>query len=202
MIARLSQGRSQGRSRALALLLFIVTLLLVVASVTLPVLAMNRHYDELINGMSDQLVVYKRVARNSEQYQSKFQQLMRLQRQDRRYLKSDTESLATAELQRVVKQVIAGNQGEILSTQVTQTTEEQGFKRVTIRIRMKSTLEDMVKIFHTLESKMPYLFVEHVTVRSRQVARRRLPANKAIEEAMSQLDIDFQLSGYMRGGSA
>ncbi|MEJ2453192.1 MAG: type II secretion system protein GspM [Candidatus Thiodiazotropha sp.] len=198
MIARLD-GR---KSRLLALLLFIVTLLLVVASVVLPVFVMNRHYDELITGMSDQLVVYQRVARNSKQYQAKFQQLMRLQRQDRRYLKSDTESLATAELQSIVKQVIAGNQGEILSTQVTRTTEEQGFKRITIRIRMKSTLEDMVKIFHTLESKKPYLFVENVNVRSRQVARRRLPTNKAIEEAMSQLDIDFQLSGYMRGGSA
>ncbi len=197
MIARLD-GR---KSRPLALLLLIVTLLLVVASVVLPVFAMNRHYDELITGMSDQLVVYQRVARNSKQYQARFQQLMRLQRQDRRYLKSNTESLATAELQSIVKQVIAGNQGEILSTQVTRTTEEQGFKRITIRIRMKSTLEDMVKIFHSLESKKPYLFVENVNVRSRQVARRRLPTNKAIEEAMSQLDIDFQLSGYMRGGS-
>ncbi len=197
MIAHLDRSRS----RLLALLLFIATLLLVVASVAVPVVEINRHYDELIDGMRDQLVVYKRVARNSKQYQARFQQLLRLQRQDRRYLKSDTESLATAELQSIVKQVIAGNQGEILSTQVSRSTEEQGFKRISIRIRMKSTLEDMVKIFHALESNKPYLFVENVTVRSRQVARRRLPANKAIEEAMSQLDIDFQLSGYMRGGS-
>jgi general secretion pathway protein M len=60
----------------------------------------------------------------------------------------------------------------------------------------------MVKILHALETEQPYLFIENVTVRSRQVARRRLPSNKAIDEAMSQLDIDFQLSGYMRGGNS
>ena len=190
------------QSRLFALLLLMVCLLLVTAAVVVPAVLLNRHYDELITGMRDQLVVYRRVAQHSPQYQDRFQRLLSQQRQDRRYLTSQTESLATAEFQSVVKQVIAANQGEILSTQVTPTTEEQGFKRVSIRIRMKSTLEDMVKIFHTLESRKPYLFIEQVTIRSRQVSRRRLPTSKAIEEAISQLDIDFQLSGYMRGGTA
>jgi general secretion pathway protein M len=195
-------GRNRQQSRLLALLLFVVTLVMVVAAITLPALAMNRHYDELIEGMNNQLEVYRRVARHSDQYQTKYQRLQRIRQQDRRYLRSDTESLATAELQRIVKQIIAGNKGEILSTQVMRTSEEQGFKRVAIRMRMKSTLEEMVKILHALETEQPYLFIENVTVRSRQVARRRLPSNKAIDKAMSQLDIDFQLSGYMRGGKS
>lgn len=194
MISRLDRGQS----RLLALLLFNLTLVLAVAAIVLPALLMNRHFDELIEAMQDQLEVYQRVARHSGQYQAKYQQLQRVRQQDRRYLQSDTESLATAELQRIVKQMIAGNQGEILSTQVMQTTEEQGFTRVSIRIRMKSRLEEMVKIFHAMESGKPYLFVEDVIIRSRQVARRRLPSNKEIGEAMAQLDIDFQLSGYMR----
>jgi general secretion pathway protein M len=195
-------GRNRQQSRLLALLLFVVTLVMVIAAIALPALAMNRHYDELIEGMNNQLEVYRRVARHSDQYQTKYQRLQRIRQQDRRYLRSDTESLATAELQRIVKQIIAGNKGEILSTQVMRTSEEQGFKRVAIRMRMKSTLEEMVKILHALETEQPYLFIENVTVRSRQVARRRLPSNKAIDEAMSQLDIDFQLSGYMRGGNS
>jgi general secretion pathway protein M len=195
-------GRNRQQSRLLALLLFVVTLVMVIAAIALPALAMNRHYDELIEGMNNQLEVYRRVARHSDQYQTKYQRLQRIRQQDRRYLRSDTESLATAELQRIVKQIIAGNKGEILSTQVMRTSEEQGFKRVAIRMRMKSTLEEMVKILHALETEQPYLFIENVTVRSRQVARRRLPSNKAIDEAMSQLDIDFQLSGYMRGGKS
>ena len=198
MIARLGRRKS----RRLALLLLGVALLLLVLAITLPAISMNRHYDEQIDGMNNQLAIYQRVARHSDQYEAKYQQLQHMQNQDRRYLQSESESLATAELQRIVKRVIAANQGEILSTQVMQTGEEEGFMRVSIRIRMKSRLQAMVKIFHALESRTPYLFVENTMVRSRQVARRRLPSSKAIEEAMSQLDIDFQISGYMRGGQS
>lgn len=187
------------QSRLLALVLFIVLVTLLVAAVAIPVLAANRHFDELIEGMNDQLQVYQRVARHSDQYQTAYAQLQRLRRSDRRYLKSNTESLATAELQRVVKQIISRNKGEILSAQVVRSKEEEGFKRIAVRIRMKSSLENMIKALHTLETQNPYLFINAITVRSRNMARRRLPSTKALEKAVAQLDIDFQLSGYMRG---
>jgi general secretion pathway protein M len=189
--------RRQSRTLAVTLLLLLVAIL--IAAIAVPAWTMNRHYDELISSMSSQLEIYKRVATHSDEYQAEYQRLVKFQQQDRRYLQSATESLATAELQRIVKQVAAGKSGQILSTQVMQATEEEGFKRVAIRLRMKSTLEDMISIFHALESNKPYLFVDEVNVRSRQVARRRLPANKDLEAAMSLLDIDFQLSGYLRG---
>lgn len=195
MISRLT--RSQSRSLAIALLLLLLTVL--IAAIAVPAWSMNRHYDELISGMTNQLEIYKRVATHSDEYQAEYQRLIRFQQQDRRYLQSATESLATAELQRIVKQVATGKKGEILSTQVLQTKVEEGFKRVVIRLRMKSTLEDMLSIFHSLESNEPYLFIDEVIIRSRQVARRRMPANKDLEQALSMLDIDFQLSGYMRG---
>lgn len=185
--------------RLLALVLFLVVLVLLVAAVAIPVLASNRHYDELIEGMHNQTQIYQRVARHSREYEKAYALLQRKQQSDRRYLRSNTESLATAELQRTVKQVISRNNGEILSAQVIRSTEEQGFKRITVRIRMKSTLEDLVKTFHTLETNKPYLFVDNVTIRSRNVARRRVRENKLIEAAIAQLDVDFQLSGYMRG---
>ncbi len=187
------------RSRFLALLLLIVSVLTLCALIAVPAWSLNNHYDQLTENMQSQLEIYQRVATHSDQYQAEYQRLLRQQGQDRRYLQSDTESLATAELQRAVKQVIAGKNGEIISTQVAQTVEEEGFKRVAIRIRMKSTLEDMVAIFHAIESQKPYLFIDDINVRSRQVARRRMPANQELQDALSQLEIDFQLSGYMRG---
>jgi len=195
MISRLQPAHS----RFFALLLLISSLTVLVSAIAVPAWSLNHHYDELIASMQNQLEIYQRVATHSDQYQAEYQRLVKLQGQDRRYLQSDTESLATAELQRAAKQVIEGKKGEILSTQVTQTTEQEGFKRVAIRIRMKSTLEDMVMIFHAIESQKPYLFIDDINVRSRQVARRRMPTNQDLQDALSQLEIDFQLSGYMRG---
>ncbi len=190
----------QGRqSRMLALLLLFALFVLLVACIAVPAMAMNRHYDNQIQGMLDQLQVYQRVARNRDRYERAYEQLQRKQDQDRRYLQSNTESLATAELQRSVKLVITKNKGEILSLQVIRSTEEEGFVRVTVRIRMKTNLEAMLKTFHALETSKPYLIVDDVSVRSRNMARRRIPSAKAIEEAVALLDIDFQVSGYMRG---
>lgn len=187
------------KSRLLAILLLLGVLTFLVAAIAIPTLAVNRHYDELIMGMSDQLKVYYRVARHSEEYESAYQLLQRKQQKDRRYLQSETESLATAELQRTVKQIISRNKGEVLSAQVIRSTEEEDFMRVSVRIRMKSSLEDMVKAVHALEANKPYLFIDNVTVRSRNKARRRIPSTKEIEEAIAKLDVDMQVSGYMRG---
>ncbi|MCU7846061.1 MAG: type II secretion system protein M [Candidatus Thiodiazotropha sp. (ex Monitilora ramsayi)] len=195
MISRLPQSQR----RFIAVMLFLLVLLILFAAIALPAVTMNRHYDDLISSMQNQLEIYQRVSDHSGQYQKEYQRLVKSQRGDKRYLQSANESLATAELQRKVKQLLAGKRGDVLSTQVLQTTEEDGFRRVVIRIRMKSTLEDMLSIFHSLESKKPYLFVSDLTIRSRQVARRRLPSTKELNEALRLLDIDFQLSGYMRG---
>lgn len=192
-------GLIRGQSRFLTAALLLALLALLIGAIAIPAWSMNRHYDALISGMSDQLAIYKRVATHSDAYQAEYQQLVRLQQLDKRYLQGATESLATAELQRTVKQVVAGGKGDIISTQVMPTTEQEGFKRVAIRTRMKSTLEDMVAIFHALESGKPYLFIDDVTIRSRPVSRRRLPAYKALDQTLSILDIDFRLSGYLRG---
>ncbi|MES9927768.1 MAG: type II secretion system protein GspM, partial [Candidatus Thiodiazotropha sp. 6PDIVS] len=96
------------------------------------------------------------------------------------------------------KGVVSAAKGEILSTQIIGNDEEDGFRRVAIRVRMKSTLQDSVTIFHKLEGERPYLFVEEITIRSRPVARRRLPVNKTIQRALELLDIDFKLVGYMK----
>ncbi|MCG7963916.1 MAG: type II secretion system protein M, partial [Candidatus Thiodiazotropha taylori] len=77
--------------------------------------------------------------------------------------------------------------------------QEDGFSRVAIRVRMKSTLENSVSIFHKLESEKPFLFVDEIVIRSRPIARRRLPANKKIKQTLELLDIDFKLVGYMKG---
>lgn len=190
---------SRGQRRFLALTLPILLLVLLFAAIAVPIWSTNRHYHDLITSMTDQLDIYKRVATHSKEYQAEYQHLVKLQQQDERYLRSATESLATAELQQTVKLVVGARNGEVLSTQVLRTMEEEGFKRVLIRVRMRSHLEDMVAIFHSLESQKPLLFIDNVTIRSRPVPRNRLPDDKALRKALRLLDIDFQLSGYMRG---
>jgi general secretion pathway protein M len=191
---------SPSRSRLLAILLLSICLVVVIAGLAVPAWSLHSHYDTIIDGMQGELEVHRRIAAQGDRYRSEYRRFTALQERDRRYLQSDTESLATAELQRVAKQVISGKGGEILSAQVVPGAEEEGFRRISILIRMKGSLEELVGIFHDIESQKPYLFIDDVNVRSRQIARRRLPASKGLDEVLSQLEVEFRLAGYMRGG--
>jgi len=192
-------SHSPVHGRLLALLILSACLGALIAGIAVPAWSLNDHYDDLIAGMDKQLAVYRRISAQGDRYRSQYQRFAHLQQQDRRYLQSDTEFLATAELQREAKQVISGKGGEILSTQVLQSMQEDGFRRVAILIRMKGTLDELIEIFHDLESKKPYLFIDAVNIRGRQIARRRLPAAKDLNEVLSQLEIEFRLAGYMVG---
>ncbi|MEJ2618954.1 MAG: type II secretion system protein GspM [Candidatus Thiodiazotropha sp.] len=186
------------QSRLLALALLILVIALSLFAVIYPLWTLNNYYDEKISSHQHQIQLYQRISSQADHYQAEAARLKRLRQSDRRYLQSETDSLAKAELQRRVKQVISSNNGEILSTQIVGNDQEDGFSRVAIRVRMKSTLENSVSIFHQLESKKPFLFVDEIVVRSRPVARRRLPANKKIKQILELLDIDFELVGYMK----
>ena len=186
------------RSKALALAILTLSALLILFTVFYPAWSLNRHYEERISEQQHQILLYQRLASQAERYQSEYSRLKRLRLSDRRYLQSETDSLAKAELQRRVKQVVSSGNGEILSTQVVHKGQQDGFSRVAIRVRMKITLQDSVTIFHKLENEKPYLFVDEVTIRSRPLARRRLPATAEILRALELLDIDFRLVGYMK----
>ncbi|MCU7890939.1 MAG: type II secretion system protein M [Candidatus Thiodiazotropha sp. (ex Ustalcina ferruginea)] len=198
MLSSLTPIQSRIVASAILLLLFLIIL---VAAIY-PVWSLNATYDEQISDDQHQIKIYQRIASQDNQYQQEFSNLKRNQQTDRRYLQSNTDSLAKAELQRRMKLVAAKKNGEIISTQAVQVTQEEDLNRVAIRVRMKSTLENMKAILHQLETEKPYLFVENIMVRSRHVTRRRLPKTKEITKAISMLDVEFLLSGYLKRGES
>ena len=54
---------------------------------------------------------------------------------------------------------------EVLSTQILPASEQEGFNRVTLKVRMRGVLENTVKAFHALETGQPYLFLDNVSIR-------------------------------------
>ena len=109
-----------------------------------------------------------------------------------RYLTTDNESLAAAELQRVVKRIVTAHQAEVLSTQIVPPVQEQGFTRVALRVRMRGTLESAVAVFYSIETDKLFLFLDNVSVRAlgSRYQQRMVPTRQS-------LDMDFELVGYM-----
>jgi general secretion pathway protein M len=190
----------QSRTVAVAILISLLAMLLALS--IYPVWSNNMAYDGKIEDTQFQIQRYQRIASQSDRFQQEFNNLKLTQQSDARYLKSKTDLLANAELQRRIKQIVAAGQGEIISTQTAQITQEKLLNKVAIRVRMKSTLENLKQILHQLETQKPYLFIDNISLRSRHIPRRRLPKTKDIAKEIRMLDLEFLVTGYIKSSSS
>jgi len=186
-----SLTKKQRQILALSILVMIITIftLLIVQLV-----ALNRHYVDTIDQLEQRLDILQRTAASGNSLRSQHEQLKQLLDSNRQYLKSATESLAAADLQGIVKRISATNAMEVLSTQILPAIKESDFTGVTLKVRMRGKLDNLVKVLYTLETELPYLFLDAVSIRSQFQHTSNI-------NLLEQLDVEFNLTGYMPGQS-
>ena len=105
---------------------------------------------------------------------------------------------AFSDLTQRLKQAISAHAKDdrcpIVSNSNYKGVEEEAYQRVTIQVRMRCDLEPFAAILYDLENGNPYLFVDQMMI-SRQMPGYVPPGQKAPN---MQLDIRFNLSGYLR----
>jgi general secretion pathway protein M len=188
MIDRLSLRQR----RLLALAILVLALGAVFSVTVLPVLLANRHYQETIAGLESRLQQLQRAAAIGETLQPQYEQLKRWQTTDAQYLKSSSTALAAAELQRLVKRIVVEKNAQVMSTQILTTRQEEGFDRVSLKVRLRGELENIVQAFYVIESAEPFIFLDNVSVRASR--GRRVRGHTA---PLQTLDIDMELISYM-----
>ncbi len=181
---------SAKQRQLLAVAILGLILFLVITLTILPLWAVNRHYMNTIDELDGRLQILQRTVSSSDDLRTRHEQLKRSLAGNRHYLQGSSEALAAANLQSTVKQQASAKQMEVLSTQILPSSEEAGFTRVALKVRMRGTLEDTVRLIHSLETGQPYLFLDNVTIRS--LSRRR-----TVSVAAQMLNVDFDLIGYM-----
>lgn len=195
MIARLS--RNQRRALALALLLIAVAV--VIRAVAVPLVTTYVENRDTIAQMEDSIVRYSRLSTRIETLESAVGSLEESDKLDDFVLAQESEPLAAAALQERVKSVVTTSGGTLTSTQVLPTETDQGFKRIIVNVRMAGSMDALQRVLHTLESDLPYLLADDITIFARGARKRRRTAG-----AVDMLDVRFNLYGYMRaaGGPA
>jgi len=184
---------SKKNQRHLAAALLSVFLGAVLAVTVLPVWSANARYQTRIDRIQQQLQELRADAAADESLRPRFEQLRQLQLSDGHYLKSGTEAVAAAELQRIVKRITGNNGTQILSTQILPSSQEEDFVRVALKVRMRGTLTGIVESIYDMESSVTFLFMDNVSIRDS--ARRR-----SLRQSVSnQFDTDFELIAYMPG---
>lgn len=192
---------SKRQRQLLALIILILLTSLMFTFTAVPLLSLNTHYADTIEQLERRLQILQRKAATGNDLRTRHAQLKKILSSNRHYLKSATEALAAADLQGIVKRVSRSNRSEVLSTQILPTIKELGFSGVTLKVRMRGKLSNLVKIFHSLESGQPYLFMDNVSIRSRIQHSRKINyksgKNSRTVDLVEMLDIEFDLTGYM-----
>ena len=189
----------QKQQKYLAVLILFLIVTTVVLSITIPVWKVNDHYSDIIGDMRHRLAILKRTTVEGQSLEPQYEKLKRYHLSDKRYLKSTSESLAAAEIQQLIKSIIVPTDGEILSTQIMNKKSDEPIQQITLKVRLRGSLSSLVTILYKIETGNPYLFIENLNIRSRIISRRRV-RNRDIEKAPTVLDVQFDVSGYIRGG--
>lgn len=176
--------------RLLALAILAAVIMLIFMLTMAPLWAVNRHYQDTIEGLNMRLQILQRSAASGSELRTRHEQLKRSLANNRQYLKGTSEAVAAANLQGIVTRIAQSNRMQVLSTQILPSTVEAGFIRVTLNVRMRGELDNTVRLFHALESGQPYLFLDNLSIRSFSQPRR---GNQSVQ----QLNVDFDLTAYM-----
>ncbi len=183
-------------SRLLALALLVGVLALPYFALVRPLIAAYANNASEIAEQRELMSQYRRLAANQDMLRTRLARLQQNALYRSAYLPGGNEVLVAAQLQERVKAVIEKAEGVQNSTQILQSEPENGFRRVTVRVRMTGNMNVLHQTFHELESSEPLLFVDNVDISVRRI-RRRQPASAGAADEI-QLNVGFDVYGYMR----
>ena len=184
LIARLRPPQQ----RALALGLLALAVLLVLAILLGPILLLHRHYDVAIDDLTDRLERYRRVAAQAPELRQALD-VMKDKDGRRFYLKNTAPNLANAELADLVRSAIENNGGRITTSQNPGLRDEGSFRQMTVNVQFFATTPALAKILQALDTQVPYLSVDNLSIRPLNAFRGFKPAAGQEPENNVQLDV-------------
>ena len=191
----------QGSNRRAAILLFVITVILVYLLCFHWFIVRHRDYGTEISDLSVQLGRYQRVAAQKTQYESSLQDLENRQSDESLFLGGGDFNEAAAEMSERLGQMIntqAEDTCQIVSRQPVRPRVQERFQKVTVNVRMRCGIEDLKKVLYALETSVPMVIADEVTVIKPRTRRR---AKNQASQARTTLDIRFNMSGYLSTGS-
>jgi len=189
----------QDNNRLTAILLLVITLILVYLLCFHWFILKHVELGAEISQLSEQLGRFERVAARRELYEEQLQQLQERKSDANLFLEGGDFNEAAAEMSERLSQMIstqADDSCQIVSRQPVRPRVQERFEKVTVNVRMRCRVEDLQKILYSLESGVPLVIADEVTVIKPRSRRRS--SRQAAQDTETALDIRFNMSGYLR----
>lgn len=183
---------SPAANRALALGLLALMVATGFAAIGLPLVAAHAHLDQRIETARRILAVGVLAPDIQAQLPDSLEALRQRAAAEPAWLPKEGDSLAGAALQNRIRLMVESQGGELRSTQILPAAAEGDLRRIGVRAQFAAATESLQGILYGLESRMPFLFLDNVSLRRR--AGQRINAQPEEE----RLDVTMDVFGYMR----
>lgn len=184
--------------RWLALGLLFLVLLLFVLGVLMPLLSNGLAYYDEKNDLLFRLQRQQKIAARKDSGKEELEAVKQQFQEQGYFSNRDTEALASADLQNIVKTAVTDAGGQLTSTQGLPGKIESGFNRVAVRVRMTGNMETLRAVLSGFARTVPVLIIDQIDITPVRGARSRpnMPGNKI--EPTAQLNVSFQVVSFMR----
>lgn len=187
--------RNPVHSRLLALGLLIAVLALLGYGIAELLASQQRKYEEIIAMRMRIVAGYQRVAANKAAYEDAIARAGKLDTA-RYYLKSSSPAQAAAEIQDIAQSALAYSQMKQSSVNIAPHRDLDGRRMVTVNFTLRGTLESTQKMLYALETSLPQLFIDNLSIRASIQSRNWRP----IPNVEPEVQVQFDLYGYARIG--
>ena len=195
MSAIASSVPDPNRGRRIAVALLVAAVVLALAIVIVPFVLLNRHYDHALTENLDLLERYSRIAGTRAEV-TKQLEAMRGRDTKRYFLRSGAASLSAAEAQEAVRALVESSGGRLITMQAPVSKDDGRYRQITANVQLSANIFALRKILAAVETNVPYLFIENLTVRS------QVPGNfKPQPGAEPEMFVQFDISGFALTGA-
>ncbi len=181
------------RQRQFAVGLLVIAAILLLCVTILPVTLANRALNGEIETLHGRLQRLETIASQDEELRARYAKLRQNQATRGYFLQGDSEAVASADLQRILKNITTAHGTQLMSTQILPAVKEDSLTRVSLRVRIRGPVEGIVESLYELESNLALLFLDNISVRTAVSVRQRLRvANNNLP-----FEANFDLTAYM-----
>lgn len=175
------------QSRRAAVGLLAVAVIAVIVAIALPFWMLHRHYDVALADSTDRLERYNRIAATRPEVARQLE-AMRGKDARRFFLRSGAPALSAAEAQEMLRSLVEGGGGRLITMQAPVSKEEGRYRQITVNMQLTANMQAVRKILNAIETSVPYLFIDSLKVTS-QVPGNFRPQPGAEPEVFLQLDV-------------
>lgn len=175
------------RGRALAVLLLLIVAGVVVAAVAVPAYVLYNRYDEALTAAESRIERYQRIASSKGEHQRALD-VIKARESSRFFLKNSAPNLGGSELTDLVRPMLETNGSRLTSIQPVTVKDEGGFRVYSLNVGFNGTPAALQKTLYAIETSIPYLFVENVTLRA-TVPRGYKPPPNQEPEVTAQIEV-------------